>query len=104
MDNGSIDESCEVVAAEFPDVLLSRNHENLGFCIANNQGAAAAFERKNEYVLILNNDTVLHPDCIGRLVARAQAGWTIATHRFVEVAIGITVGLLFTALWPEHTK
>ncbi len=38
------------------------------------------------------------------LVARAQAGWTIAMHRFVEVAIGITVGLLFTALWPEHTK
>ena len=72
VDNGSTDKSCEVVAAEFPNVLLIRNQENLGFCVANNQGVAAAFERKNDYALILNNDTVLQPECIDRLVARAQ--------------------------------
>ena len=73
VDNGSSDASCEIVAAEFPGAVLIRNQENLGFCVANNQGVAAAFERKNDYALILNNDTVLHPECIGRLVARAQA-------------------------------
>ncbi|HKC71029.1 MAG TPA: glycosyltransferase, partial [Terriglobales bacterium] len=73
VDNGSTDASCKVVAAEFPDVMLIRNQENVGFCVANNQGVAAAFARNNEYVLILNNDTEVHPDCIGRLVARAQA-------------------------------
>jgi GT2 family glycosyltransferase/SAM-dependent methyltransferase len=73
VDNGSSDESCKMVVAEFPDVVLIHNQENLGFCVANNQGVAAAFGRKNEYVLILNNDTVLHPECVGRLVARAQA-------------------------------
>lgn len=73
VDNGSSDESCEMAATEFPGVVVIRNHENLGFCAANNQGVAAVFERKNEYVLILNNDTVLHPECIGRLVSRAQA-------------------------------
>src|SRR5690348_5934519 len=73
VDNGSADGSCEVVAAEFPGVVLIRNQENLGFCVANNQGVAAAFERKNDYALIQNNDTVLHPECISRLVARAQA-------------------------------
>src|SRR5689334_14668164 len=73
VDNGSTDASCKVVAAEFPGVLLIRNQENLGFCVANNGGVAAAFERKNDYALILNNDTVLHRECIGRLVARLQA-------------------------------
>jgi GT2 family glycosyltransferase/ubiquinone/menaquinone biosynthesis C-methylase UbiE len=73
VDNGSSDGSCDMVAAEFPDVVLIRNQENLGFCVANNQGVAAAFERKNQYALILNNDTLLHPQCIGWLVARAQA-------------------------------
>ncbi|HKW25064.1 MAG TPA: glycosyltransferase, partial [Terriglobales bacterium] len=73
VDNGSSDGSCHMVRTEFPDVVLIRNQENLGFCVANNQGVATAFERKNEYVLILNNDTVMHPECIRRLVARAQA-------------------------------
>ena len=73
VDNGSTDASCATVATEFPRALLIRNRENLGFCAANNQGVTAAFERKNEYVLILNNDTVLHPECIGRLVRRARS-------------------------------
>jgi GT2 family glycosyltransferase/SAM-dependent methyltransferase len=78
VDNGSTDASCEMVATEFPSVTLIRNRENLGFCAANNQGVGVAFERKNEYVLILNNDTVLHPECISRLVARAQSGPDVA--------------------------
>jgi len=27
--------------------------------------------------------------------------WVIAAHRFAEVSIGIAVGLIVTALWPE---
>ena len=36
------------------------------------------------------------------LVARTQTAWIIAAHRFVEVTLGIVVGLLLTAIWPEH--
>ena len=36
------------------------------------------------------------------LVARTESPWGIAFHRFVEVSIGIAIGLLFTAVWPEH--
>jgi uncharacterized membrane protein YccC len=36
------------------------------------------------------------------LVARSQGAWEVAAHRFIEVSIGITVGLLITALWPER--
>jgi uncharacterized membrane protein YccC len=36
------------------------------------------------------------------LVPRANPAWIIAVHRFVEVSIGIAVGLAITAFWPEH--
>jgi uncharacterized membrane protein YgaE (UPF0421/DUF939 family) len=36
------------------------------------------------------------------LVPRANQAWIIAVHRFVEVSIGIAVGLAITAFWPEH--
>jgi hypothetical protein len=35
------------------------------------------------------------------LVARVTSGWIIATHRFFEVSLGIAMGLLLTAVWPE---
>jgi uncharacterized membrane protein YgaE (UPF0421/DUF939 family) len=36
------------------------------------------------------------------LVTRSNRAWVIAVHRFLEVSIGIGVGLAITALWPEH--
>ncbi|HEX4002110.1 MAG TPA: hypothetical protein VHX36_05640 [Candidatus Acidoferrales bacterium] len=36
------------------------------------------------------------------LVARDRTPWVVAIHRFVEVSIGIAVGLVITALWPER--
>ena len=36
------------------------------------------------------------------LIGRAGSAWLIATHRFVEVFIGIAVGLAFAAVWPEQ--
>jgi uncharacterized membrane protein YccC len=35
------------------------------------------------------------------LVARTQAVWIIAVHRFFEISVGIAVGLILTAVWPE---
>ncbi len=78
VDNGSSDRTCEMVAAEYPKVILLRNAENIGFCAGNNQGVRELLERNCEYFFILNNDTVLHPECIGRLVARAESASDIA--------------------------
>jgi uncharacterized membrane protein YgaE (UPF0421/DUF939 family) len=36
------------------------------------------------------------------LVTRSTSAWRIATHRFFEVSIGISVGLVLSALWPEQ--
>jgi uncharacterized membrane protein YccC len=41
-------------------------------------------------------------EVIVMLVARERAAWVIATHRFVEVSLGIAVALAVTAAWPEH--
>jgi uncharacterized membrane protein YccC len=35
------------------------------------------------------------------LVARTQPAWIIAIHRCIEISVGIAVGLIVTALWPE---
>ncbi|MFY9689768.1 MAG: FUSC family protein [Candidatus Acidiferrales bacterium] len=36
------------------------------------------------------------------LVGRDRSAWVSAIHRFIEVSIGIAVGLVITALWPER--
>jgi uncharacterized membrane protein YgaE (UPF0421/DUF939 family) len=39
---------------------------------------------------------------ITMLIVRPRAPWVIAVHRFIEVSIGIAVGLIMTVLWPER--
>lgn len=36
------------------------------------------------------------------LVVRYNSAWIVALHRFIEVSIGIVVGLVLTMLWPER--
>jgi len=36
------------------------------------------------------------------LVQRQDPAWIAAIHRFIEVSIGIAVGLVLTMLWPER--
>jgi uncharacterized membrane protein YccC len=43
-------------------------------------------------------------EVIVMLVARERAAWVIATHRFIEVSLGIAVALVVTAVWPEHLE
>lgn len=70
VDNASQDGSPEMVAQKFPQVRLIRNRDNAPFSTANNQAIAASSGR---YVFILNNDTVLHPGCLGELVRYMDA-------------------------------
>ena len=70
VDNASSDGSADAIAASFPQAILMAESENHGFAKANNIAAERA---RGEYILLLNPDTVVLDDAIGRLVAFAQA-------------------------------
>jgi len=65
IDNASTDGAPDMIEADFPSVRLVRNTDNVGFARANNQAADLANGR---LLFFLNNDTVLKPDSLGRLV------------------------------------
>jgi hypothetical protein len=70
VDNGSTDGAAELVEEEFPEVILVRNPANLGFARANNQAAQRSSGR---YLFFLNNDTLVPPGTLRRLVDFADA-------------------------------
>lgn len=81
VDNASSDESAAMVRAEFPDVELIVNTENVGFARANNMGlehlgfagAAQMGADTPGYALLLNPDTVVPPDAFRLLIDRVEA-------------------------------
>ena len=70
VDNASTDGAADLVAAEYPQVVLIRNTENVGFAAASNQAAARA---SGKHLFFLNNDTEVPPHTLGRLLAHALA-------------------------------
>jgi len=76
VDNGSVDGSAEMVAAEFPQVRLIANADNVGYPSANNQGLKefGFSETPNpqssppRFALLLNSDTELGPDALARML------------------------------------
>jgi len=70
VDNNSADGSVEMVKTRYPHVQLIVNQENLGFGKANNMALRLA---RGRHVLILNPDTIVQEDTLGRLVAFMDA-------------------------------
>ena len=70
LDNGSSDGSPELIASGFPEVELVRSPENLGFAAGNNRVIDTCLARDGvDCVLTLNNDVVMEPDCLEKMVA-----------------------------------
>lgn len=72
VDNGSTDGTVERLQ-RCSNVDLIENGRNLGFATANNVGIRHALDRGMEAVLVLNNDTLVEPHAIGRLMAALNA-------------------------------
>ncbi|MGI8588271.1 MAG: glycosyltransferase family 2 protein [Chloroflexia bacterium] len=66
VDNASRDGSAEMVRAEFPDVRLLAEPENLGYARANNLGIVAS---RGRYTLLLNPDSEMHAGSLAALLA-----------------------------------
>lgn len=69
VDNNSTDGSTEYIKKNFPWVKVVQNSENVGFAQGNNIGCKNA---TGDYVLFLNNDTVVTPDFLRVLINSMQ--------------------------------
>lgn len=78
VDNGSTDGSQQILKDKFPHLPLIENTKNLGFATGNNIGINLALEENADYVLLLNNDTIVDEDFLGELVAYAEANKDVA--------------------------
>lgn len=68
VDNASSDGSVEFLKKRFRKITVLGNKENLGFAEGNNVGIRYALENGAGFVLILNNDTMVDKDLLGRLL------------------------------------
>ena len=65
VDNISSDESQRKCKEKFPDIKLIQNEKNIGYCGGNNVGIK---EAQGEFIVILNPDTIVEPNCIKELI------------------------------------
>lgn len=64
VDNGSDDDTRELVRRQYPTARLIAGHGNIGFAAANNLGFKVA---RGRYFLVLNPDTTLRPKALQEL-------------------------------------
>lgn len=92
VDNGSTDGSVEKIRAAYPEILLIDLDTNLGYAEGNNVGIQYAIDSDADYVLVLNNDTVVDSSMLTALVSLAEA----------DSRIGM-VGPMMYCYQPEDT-
>jgi len=64
VDNGSDDGSADYFEKNYPYVTLLKNKENLGFTGGNNVGIQYALKEGSDYIMLLNNDTIVDSNII----------------------------------------
>src|SRR3954470_9663440 len=69
VDNGSVDDSVEMVRRDWPSVRLLENEENVGFTRANNQAIRVS---SGKYLLLINSDALLTPGCLDEMIAQME--------------------------------
>jgi GT2 family glycosyltransferase len=72
VDNGSVDGSGQKLAQNFPEVRVILNDKNLGFTGGANVGMRDVLARGTNYLLLLNNDTIVAPNFVTELVRVAE--------------------------------
>ncbi len=75
VDNNSTDGSVEFVTKNYSDVIIIKLNQNKGYAEPNNIGARLA---KGDYLLFLNNDTIVTPEFISEMIKVSEKDETIA--------------------------
>lgn len=71
-DNGSSDDTPNRLRQDFPSVHVIENGQNIGVPAGYNVGFRFALEQGADYILMLNNDTVVPPEIVKELLAVGQ--------------------------------
>lgn len=66
VDDASTDRSVERIRTKFPEVCVIENEKNIGYAATNNRALTVA---RGEYLLLLNNDTILQNDAVGLMAS-----------------------------------
>jgi GT2 family glycosyltransferase len=69
LDNGSEDETLDIIREKYADVEIVPLVKNLGYAGNNNIGIKMAIENGAKWILLLNDDVVLDPDCLTAMLA-----------------------------------
>jgi hypothetical protein len=98
VDNNSQDGSLEMARLAFSRATFIKNEQNLGFSAGNNVGIKYSLEKMADFVLLLNNDTVVKKDFLKQLIKSAK----------VNTMAGIFSPLIFSgdgkAVWFSGGK
>ncbi len=78
IDNDSSDSSAGYVRERFPQVKLIVNRKNIGFDAGNNQGYFLAQKHKSDYLVLLNDDTIVETNWLRRMIYLAESKKKIA--------------------------
>ena len=73
LDNHSRDGSVDAIRAAFPNAQVIELAENRGYAGNNNVGIEIAMAQNADWIFVLNEDTILDPDCLARLVALGES-------------------------------
>lgn len=68
VDNASQEDPTKVLQTEFPWCTIIRSEKNQGWAGGNNIGIRYALDKKSDYVILLNNDTVVSEEIVSRLM------------------------------------
>lgn len=73
VDNGSSDDSVTAIRAAYPHIFLIETGANLGFAEGNNVGIRAALKTDADFILLLNNDTIVDAHLLTAFMTRFNA-------------------------------
>lgn len=73
VDDGSTDNTSELITRRYPGVRLLKGDGNLWWSGATNLGIVDAMSRNSEYIFLLNNDTVVEKDFLSLLLESAES-------------------------------
>ena len=72
VDNGSTDDSINVIKKEYPDIEILKLDSNIGYAAGNNAGFELLKNKNPKYIIFLNNDTIVDKYFIEPLIKPLQ--------------------------------